>query len=245
MIAGDTSRSRVYLQALRRHHLLPAHVIVLEDSSEDIFPGQFEHDRVSTNKIIDDLDHEWSEAQFDANLKIKDLLDELNVSYDVSNSKDINNLSVVGMVQNRPESVFIYSGFGGGILRDDILGTGKSFLHVHGGYLPDFKGSTTNYYSLISDDSLGASSLFLNAEIDSGSVLVRRKFSPPPNRKEIDHVYDSAARAKVLIETIQNYAESNEWKFELSEKDNNEGETYFIIHPVLKHIAILAKDNSI
>ena len=43
----------------------------------------------------------------------------------------------------------------------DSLNIEKKFLHVHGGYLPDYKGSTTNYYSLINENTIGASAIFL------------------------------------------------------------------------------------
>lgn len=86
---------------------------------------------------------------------------------------------------------------------------------------------------------MGASSLFLNAEIDAGPVLQRRRFPPPPDRLAIDHIYDSAARARVLVDTLKSYIATGSWNFELPE--NTGGETYYVIHPVLKHIAILAE----
>lgn len=241
MIAGDTSRSRAYLQALARNELLPNFVLVLENTSDKPLPGQLEKLQSSPESTaITDADECWSEAHFDSTQPIKSLLDKLGVPYEISASKDINDPSVIDAIRRRSEKTFIYSGFGGALLRKDVLSTGKYFLHVHGGYLPDYKGSTTNYYSLIVENTLGASALFLSEEIDCGPVLLRRKFPPPANRQAIDHIYDSGARAKVLIETLQNYLRHNGWKFELP--DNSGGETYYIIHPVLKHIAILGKD---
>ena len=244
LIAGDTSRSRVYLQALVRNNLLPNYVLVLEDVLDKPLPGQLDKTQSSReNKRIIDAGECWSEAHFDSAQPIRVLLDEVGISYDVSTSKNINDPSVIEAIRQRAETVFIYSGFGGGLLRKEILATGKKFLHVHGGYLPDYKGSTTNYYSLIVDGTLGASAIFLSEEIDCGPILLRRKFSSPVDRQAIDHIYDSGARAKVLVETLQNYLECGGWKFELS--DNIGGETYYIIHPVLKHIAILDKGGSV
>ena len=115
--------------------------------------------------------------------------------------------------------------------------TKKKFLHVHGGFLPDYKGSTTNYYSLIDENTIGASSIFLNEDIDSGPLLIRKKFKPPKDKMQLDHLYDSEARAEVLIETLRNYVESEIFE---TNKNIENGETYFIIHPVLKHISILS-----
>lgn len=243
MIAGDTSRSRAYLQALARNDLLPNYVLVLESASDKPLPGQLGKSQPAhENEQVFEVDECWSEAHFDSTQPIKIVLDELDIPYEVSTSKDINDPSVVEIIRRRAESVFIYSGFGGALLRKDVLSTGKHFLHVHGGYLPDYKGSTTNYYSLIVENTLGASAIFLSEEIDCGPVLLRQKFPPPLNRQAIDHIYDSGARAKVLVETLQNYLKCGGWKFELP--DNTGGETYYIIHPVLKHIAILDKGQS-
>lgn len=244
MIAGDTSRSRAYLQALARNELLPNYVLVLENASAKPLPGQLDKSQFHhASERVDDVEECWSEAHFDSNRSIKILLDEFDIPYQVSASKDINDPSVVEAIRLRSESVFIYSGFGGVLLREDVLSIGKHFLHVHGGYLPDYKGSTTNYYSLLVEKTLGASAIFLSAEIDSGPILLRQKFPPPANRQAIDHIYDSGARAKVLVETLRNYLKCGGWEYELPA--NTGGETYYIIHPVLKHIAILAKAQSI
>lgn len=239
MIAADTSRSRAYLQALVRNALLPTYVLVLGNFSNRQLPGQMEHSKLGpTTGLVLEMDECWSEAYFDLNEPIQATLEAAKIEYEISICDNINDVVVVEKINQRQESVFIYSGFGGVLLRNDILGTGKHFLHVHGGYLPDYKGSTTNYYSLILENTLGASSLFLSEEIDSGPVLFRRRFPPPAIRQAIDHIYDSGARAKVLVETLQDYLGRGSWKIELPA--NTGGETYFIIHPVLKHIAILA-----
>ena len=54
------------------------------------------------------------------------------------------------------------------LLKEKILDTGKKFLHIHGGYLPDYKGSTTNYYSLINENTIGASAIFLTLLMYNG-----------------------------------------------------------------------------
>ena len=69
-------------------------------------------------------------------------------------------------------------------------------------------------------------------------MLLRRTFPRPAGKADIDYIYDSALRARVLVEVLQRYAARQEWDYEL--RDNSGGETYYIIHPVLKHIALLA-----
>jgi methionyl-tRNA formyltransferase len=240
MIAADTARSKVYLQALARHQLCPGHVLVLRNPDDATMPGQVTRATKKGDSSPNGETQEcWSEAQFDLAEPLDLTLERMQASTEVIRCSDINHPDVIEKVREMPQPVLIYSGFGGALLRHDILSAGKRFLHVHGGYLPDYKGSTTSYYSLLLEGNMGASSLFLNAEIDAGPVLQRRRFPPPPDRLAIDHLYDSAARARVLIDTLMSYVATGSWSFELLE--NTGGETYYVIHPVLKHIAILAE----
>ena len=219
MVAADTTRTKHYIGELINNNLLPSYVLLLLNNDSELLPGQKE---VKTeNELIR-------------------LLIEEDIKYDIAPNSNINSDEVITAIKNRSEEVFIFSGYGGVLLRDKILDTGKKFLHIHGGYLPDYKGSTTNYYSLIDENTIGASAIFLTKEIDCGPILLRKKFTPPKDRTEIDHRSDSEARAKVLIECLQNYVSSGVWEYEL--ENNNGGETFYIIHPVLKHLAILGNE---
>ena len=97
-----------------------------------------------------------------------------------------------------------------------------------------------NYFSLLNESSIGASSIFLTKDIDSGPILLRRKFPAPKNRNDIDYTIDSEVRTQILIETIEQYLRTGMWSFE--EEHNSGGDTYYIIHPVLKHLSILADE---
>jgi methionyl-tRNA formyltransferase len=238
MIVADTTRSRAYLHALKRNDLVPSHVLLLRNPDRKVLPGQSDTVGRQDPSMSGQEQGCWSEAGFDVAQTIEEALHECSIEADVVEQTDINHPDVVKKVRAIPDTVLIYSGYGGSLLRAEILGTGKRFLHIHGGYLPDYKGSTTNYYSLLEEGTMGASSLFLSAEIDGGPVLLRRKFPPPDDLLAIDHVYDSAARARVLIDTLKAYVTAGEWAFELPE--NVGGETYYIIHPLLKHIAVMA-----
>jgi methionyl-tRNA formyltransferase len=235
MLAADTSRSRAYLSALIRNDLLPSHVYVLPSASKTSLPGQ----GGGSSRFPPIAEDCWSEADFDPAEPLEDIVRKADLAYTTLPGESINSPDVVEVLRGIGQPVLIYSGYGGALLGKDALATGKMFLHVHGGYLPDYKGSTTNYYSLIADNRLGASSLFLNEEIDSGPVLLRQTFPPAPDRLAIDHIYDSAARAKVLVLTLRRYLELGDWEFALP--DNRGGETFYIIHPVLKHIAIMGR----
>lgn len=233
MVAADTTRTRAYLGAMIRNGLLPAYVLLLKNTEASL-PGQ-----ATGMPIYTALPNEnWSEVDFDIRSPLEAILEAAGIEYEIAPSHDINDPAVVDQIVNYSEQVFVYSGYGGVLLGRHILNAGKRFLHVHGGFLPNYKGSTTNYFSLLADNQMGASAIFLTEDIDSGPILARRAFPPPDNRAQIDHVFDSAARANVLIDVLTRYRDSGTWK---SDGANEGGETYYVIHPVLKHIAILAE----
>jgi len=67
------------------------------------------------------------------------------------------------------------------------------------------------------------------------AAICAKKFQKP-NHKYLDDVFDPYIRAETLIELLKNKT----MPFTESIKQNPlDGETYHIIHPVLKHIAIL------
>ena len=236
IILADTSRSRAYLAALERHEILPSWVLLLDDGSIANKAGKADRGDffVLEESNLEDC---WSENCFSPDRPLQPWLDELGLNYQISNSRDINSEKVIGLISQAAPSILIYSGYGGVLLHKSLLACGKKFLHVHGGYLPDFRGSTTNYFSLLKDKFIGASSIFLTDKIDCGPILKRRKFHPPPNCEQIDHIYDSAVRAFVLVETLKDFLKHGEWRY--ADTLNKGGGVFYIIHPILKHLAIL------
>ena len=218
MVAADTTRTKLYLTELIKNNLLPNYILLLLTDEGKMLPGQKDLD--TRNELIT-------------------LIVGAGIEYGIASNSDINSDEVIKEIERRSEVVFIFSGYGGVLLKSKILGTNKKFLHIHGGYLPNYKGSTTNYYNLIQDNEMGASAIFLTKKIDCGPILLRKKFPAPKDRSKLDHISDSAVRATVLIECLQNYVCSGTWDFEVEE--NYGGEVFYIIHPVLKHLAILGK----
>ena len=237
MLVTETSRSKAYLASLLKYDFYPAKVLLLKNSEDHLKPGQIKVKKEINPKYSTG---DWSEANFDLQKTVEDILIENNLDFKKIDNLDINSSEVVRELSLLDSSVILYSGFGGVLLREPLFKIGKKFLHAHGGYLPDYKGSTTNYYSLIAESTVGASTLFLNEQIDSGQILHRKKFYLDSDRENIDHIYDSAARCKVLIETISHYTKTNQWNVTQEEISNLQGETYHIVHPILKHISIIS-----
>jgi methionyl-tRNA formyltransferase len=237
MVAGETYRSQYYLQYMLWHKIVPAHILILQSPESGRLPGQA--DRCEKDSAAKS---ERSDFIFDVDQTLYDTIQAYGIPYTSVNNPDINASDVIAAVCEMAQSVLIYSGYGGGILRKSILTSGKRFLHAHGGYLPDYKGSTTNYYSMIDENSCGVSTIFLSEAIDCGPILHRKKVPAPSDKTKVDYEFDSRLRAEVMVETLQMYYKTGTWPD--TGINNHGGHTYYIIHPLLKHIAILGKPSS-
>ena len=125
-------------------------VVVLPPKKGVTIPGMLQSDEGV--QFLDDP--EWPEAKIDLSADLIELLDSFGFSYVMMASGDINDSAVVEFITDSEMQLFVYSGYGGSILRPPILSAGKTFLHVHGGYLPAYRGSTTNYYSILKERSI-------------------------------------------------------------------------------------------
>lgn len=232
MLAVDSNRTRLYLLQMARAQLLPAHVLFLTAATTATH-----EQRASAAMQTPVPDDTADDVRHFLTQPIPALLGELRVPFQQVESLDPNAEAVVSAVADRPERVVVYSGPGGAILKRPLLSTGRRFLHVHPGILPAFRGSTTLYYSLLEAGDCGATALFLDEQIDTGPVVRTRRFAPPADRTTIDLFHDPWMRSVLLAEVLQEYAASGAFPEERQPADR--GETYFVIHPVLKHIAIL------
>lgn len=233
MLIISSPRSSAYLQSLLSKDFLPSHIIIMEDSAESLSPGQLSSGDLKEQKLRNN-----AISKIDLNIPITEIIKSHSLSYEVCKTIDVNSKELIDIIKNRPEKYFIFSGSGGMILKQDILNCGKLFLHVHSGSLPNYRGSTTIYYSIINDSKCFATALFLNEKIDSGDMILTKEYEVPNKETNIDYYYDSIIRADLLLDVIDEYVKIGKIAFEAQESIS--GETYFIIHPILKHIALLS-----
>jgi len=129
----------------------------------------------------------------------------------------------------------IFSGYSGDIVKKNILSL-KNFIHCHPGKLPQYKGSTTIYYSILRESKIYCSAIVLNKNIDEGDVLFTEKFHIPNNIFSIDKNYDDKIRAITLVNTLKKIN-----KLKLKKQKKNNYSHYFVIHPVLRSIVFKKK----
>jgi methionyl-tRNA formyltransferase len=131
----------------------------------------------------------------------------------------------------------IYSGFPGQIVGEALLDACGPVLHAHPGLLPERRGSTTIYWALLAGDECGATVIRLRPGIDTGEVLHRRVFPGPDRDEDVDHGYDARLRTAVLLDVLAHVAVHGDLP-PPRPQDAARATTYYVIHPVLKHLAL-------
>lgn len=153
-------------------------------------------------------------------------------------NKDIADKQLETQLSNLHPDIIIYSGYGGQIVPQSILSIAK-VLHVHSGWLPEYRGSTTLYHEVIEHQQCAASAIFLEKDIDTGPILAKKIYPLPPANMDIDYLYDNLIRADLLVETLHKLLNNNVSPTAQSQHMP----AYYIIHPLLKHLALAHIDN--
>ena len=204
LIISNTSRSISYLQNLKKNNLYPYKIIYLNDHSKNKY-----HRLLITNKF------------YFPNVKIKifnsNILDE-SISTYILNEK-INN--------------YVYSGYPGKIIKNLKILSKKNFIHCHPGRLPNYRGSTTIYYSVLKDRNIYCTTIILNKNVDCGKILCTKKYNQPKKISDIDQKYDDLIRSKNLVYVIKN---EKKLKKETQKKTNTQ--PYYVIHPLLRALVL-------
>tara|TARA_B100000029_G_C17400353_1_gene896813 strand:+ start:127 stop:771 length:645 start_codon:yes stop_codon:yes gene_type:complete len=204
IIISNTERSIFYLKALKKNHLLPEKIIYLNDKSKNIYSKLLK----KNNFFFPEITVKKFETNQISNLVAKFLI-SLKIKY------------------------IIYSGYPGKIIKVKNLLRLKKLLHSHPGKLPEYKGSTSIYYSILKEKRIFCSTLILNNKIDDGKVMCIKEYSTPNDIYNIDTCYDSKIRAENMIFVIKNLK-----KLKSINKIKKNSNTYYVIHPVLRSLVL-------
>lgn len=209
------NRSKAYLQNLLANNIIPGNAIYL-DSGSTTTEGSYS-----------------GEYPFNPNETVLETLQKMKITPTIVGATDCNESLVIAAVSDSPSSYQIYCG--GGILQDEILSVGKTFIHVHPGTVPQYRGSTCFYYEMLNEGRFGATAFFMAPGIDTGEVLEQKTYPPTPI-DDIDGIFDPWMRSDVLVLCLQNYIKNG--GFKPQKQSERTSETYYIIHPVVKTLAI-------
>jgi methionyl-tRNA formyltransferase len=231
-LAANSARSKAYAQVFAAHGFEIGRTIIF-DKEQASQPGKVTALSPPTGTCGLTL--------ADPGIPLQKTCREISVELLHLEAENVNENVVLEAIRKAAADGFkavVYSGYGGQLVGAELLNCGMPFLHAHSGWLPDYRGSTTVYYSLIDRDDCGVTVIALAPNIDLGPIIARRRFPAPSPGVDIDYYYDSAIRAELMAEVLQEFAEKGEFTM-MAPQSEEEGHAYFVIHPVLKHLALL------
>ncbi|GGC99234.1 hypothetical protein [Vreelandella lutescens] len=232
LLLADTMRSRAYAQSLLAYGFRMGKIILMTSSSQKKW-GQ------SEKRLVPPASDAFGDVFIpDLRVPLEDTCQMLSENIEVLDTGSVNNQSVIESLNRFSHELVVFSGFGGEIVHRDVLTAAGPFLHMHAGWLPEFRGSTTTYYSFMISGNAGVSAILLSPSIDAGEIFFRELYPLPPTDMEIDYYYDGIIRSDVMIRVLTHYYTHKQLPGG-QVQDQKEGETYYVIHPLLKTISIL------
>ncbi len=233
LLLADTQRSFVYVKSLCDENLRVSRVIFY---SEDTFAPKSGSTRTYKNFSKTDAVQKNNPP-----VKMFDYLNKITTNLIVINSSDVNSEAIFTQLQLIDEDLIVFSGYPGQIVKKPLLEVGIPFLHIHCGSLPRYKGSTTIYYELLETNQCAATAILLDEKIDSGRIVGHQFYPKPTRGTDIDFKFDPEIRANLLVKVLKSHYAGN-----LSFLTQNEKlyfvNTYYVIHPLLKHLAVYGEE---
>jgi len=226
IILTDNNRSKSYIQNLILNGFIPNSAIYLNPENKLI-----EHRHALKSKV----GLEEYSCFFDENESVIETLEKNNIKTEIITTTNINDKKIIELCKKAEGTHIVYSGPGGQILRNKLLNVGKEFIHVHPGWLPTYKGSTTFYYSQLIDKKVSASVIYFREGIDEGPILLKKSFEIK-EKVDFDYIGDPIIRTITLIDFFKNYK-----ILDVEYQNESDGYTFYVIHPLLKHLSILSQ----
>ncbi len=235
LLAGNTLRAKAYVQQLQH---LNSDLFDIEGllygfpEKECIIP-----ELNSETKIFVDQQGLFI-PRYDEPIEVT--FSKNNWTYSKVDTVDVNSSEILDVIEKMSCDIVVFAGYGGQLLKQEHFMSGKKYLHMHPGKLPIERGSTTIYYSILNERNITVTAFFMTQSIDAGEDIVYSEYTVPCKGVNIDSWYDNIIRADCLVKALA-IINSNKTVFQ---KQSLESEEYFIIHPVLKHIALLSLKDS-
>lgn len=181
---------------------------------------------------------ETANHYLNAHYDIESYLENNKVEVIDSGATHINDDAIFDLLGSNSEVNWLFTG--GGILSRRLFNIGKKFLHIHPGKLPEYKGSTCFYYSLLKDRALSASVFYLSLKLDSGVVLKQCDFELKVDEVNttsyfFDYVVDPWIRAQTLKAYLLEGADK---ELESNPVQSSVYRGYYVMHPVLRALTM-------
>jgi methionyl-tRNA formyltransferase len=230
LLAGNTFRARAYAQQLGQLN------------NEDLVIKGFFYGfdkRITSPVSIGIKTKDYLTKQ---NLFIPDLNENIQVTFKKNNwqfiehfDENVNASHLISELHKIETDIIVFAGYGGQLLRSEHFNKRVKYLHMHPGILPYERGSTTLYYSILNNRKLSVTAFYMTENIDDGEIVYSQQYERPSKGVNIDIWLDNVIRANCFEKALKIILQGD--KTEITGDNSNE---YYVIHPVLKHIALLS-----
>ena len=227
LIGADTPRARAYATSLERAGLGPVEGVFYGE------PSPAKQRTASEGRMFGEV---WLPF-FDAS--VADIFTRNGWPCRWLQAEKINNQLCVAALRESGASLAVFAGRGGEIVSSEVLDQGVPVLHMHPGRLPDQRGSTTIYYSILEGKSCAVSALLMDKEIDAGPVVAINAYAIPTSDVDVDVIYDCAIRADTMVKVLRHLRQHGELP-RAKKSDKSAGRLFYVVHPLLKHLALLS-----
>ena len=224
LIAAPTLRTKAYLHLLNQSNIHPEYIFLLSGNEEKF--------KIKKTKLI--LNNKIK-INLELVKSLDNLLEQSKSCIVRFNFHNLENRKLLNTLNKFNLKYAIYSGFPGKIISKKLINSNIKWIHCHGGRLPDYKGSTTFYYSILEIKCFYVSVIFLDENIDTGKLIKQIRFSHT-NNKNFDEIVDPFSRAYALCNVLNHYTKYKKF-FKNKKSKVLPNRTFFVIHPILKFIA--------
>lgn len=244
----DSLRSRAYLQKMLKNSLAPKCVVFFDKKKKpkgEAPKGLIDRAFKERKYFLYDASLKESSlrpggeaaarkyATFDPDETILETASKHGIPAIAVSAPDINDPAVMDALKGTGPTYFVFGG--GGILKKDILGMGKKFIHIHPGWVPDFRGSHCVEWSVLLSEGCAVTAFIMNELIDGGEIIAKRRFGfPELENGNIPPLFSPHMRSELLVDILKEYALKG--RFEVRTQDMSEGETYYKMHPALANL---------
>lgn len=229
LLCARNSRSSAYVQALVHARIEPEAIIIYGNTQPAMY----------SERIVRPETNETGLFMPDVTLSVQYAVAQAGWTYFECNAHELTEPALLARIRALTPQLLVYSGYGGQIVPRALLDI-VAVLHIHSGTLPHYRGSTTLYYELLAEGRCAASAILLDESIDTGPILQVAHYPAPPANIDVDYLYDNQIRADLLVNVLR-YRHVH-GRLPTGTAQAVAMPAYYIIHPVLKHLALMAVD---
>lgn len=227
IIGADTARARAYAASLEREGLGPV---------EGLFYGSEMPARERGSNDGTTVDGVWIS---NVSTSVAEVFERNEWPIRWISADGINSPQSIDALRDSGATLAIFAGKGGEIVSSNVLAQGVPLMHMHPGRLPEQRGSTTIYYSILEGRECAVSAILMDEEIDAGPVLAINTYAAPGPETDVDVEFDCAIRADTMIKVIRYLRQHGELPF-AQPPAKSADRLFFVVHPLLKHLALLS-----